>query len=159
NLLNQNITDLRQAMKGATTEKMYIFEQLNKALVEKADLEGKLLEITHLIMEKNTGEPVIPRSSDAIVIVSRDDTGTITYATEGCLSLLGYTPKELTGRPLAILIPDLLQIKHERLRKAYNQHPEDRFMGDPHRMSLEARNIDGINIPVAISCTQPETDG
>lgn len=61
----------------------------------------------------------------------------------------GYTTKEVTGKPIEILIPPSLKIKHEHYRDGYYEHPSPRAMG--RGRDLFAQKKDGSVFPVEVS--------
>jgi len=87
-------------------------------------------------------------SADAIVVV--DGAGAIVLANAACWGLLGYSPVELRGRPVELLIPERFP-RHGKLRSEYLANPRPRPMGQG--LALRARHADGREIPVDISLT------
>ncbi|MEP6684792.1 MAG: PAS domain-containing sensor histidine kinase [Parafilimonas sp.] len=61
----------------------------------------------------------------------------------------GYTTEEVTGKPIEILIPPSLKIKHEHYRDGYYEHPSPRAMG--RGRDLFAQKKDGSVFPVEVS--------
>ncbi len=93
-------------------------------------------------------------ASDAILIVGAD--GRIVLANAECERLLGYSPSELSGMPVEVLIPARFA-NHPRQRSEYAANPRPRLMG--RGLELMARRADGQEIPVDISLTPANVSG
>lgn len=85
---------------------------------------------------------------DPTVVVS--DQGVIVLANPACLPLLGYSPTELLGQPVEILVPPRFQA-HAHLRAGFMAKPRSRAMGQG--VALFARHSGGHDIPVDIALT------
>lgn len=83
---------------------------------------------------------------DAIVVV---EDGTIRYATSRIEELSGWSPADLRGEPVEVLIPDELRSSHERRREEFAADPAVRRMGAGLETSLKTR--EGATLPVEIS--------
>jgi PAS domain S-box-containing protein len=84
---------------------------------------------------------------DAIVLV--DDRGRIALANPQAERLLGYSPLELLGQSVDLLVPARFRSGHAGHRKAYILDPRTRGMGSG--IELSARRKDGTEFPVEIS--------
>ncbi len=91
---------------------------------------------------------------DAVVVVAAD--GRIVQANERCESLLGWSPGELEGRPLALLVPERF-VEHEAEHERYFAAPAVRQMGTG--LELRARHRDGREVTVDIALSPLEVDG
>jgi diguanylate cyclase (GGDEF)-like protein/PAS domain S-box-containing protein len=80
-----------------------------------------------------------------------DAQGTIVLANEYTCSLFGYQPGRLTGKPLALLLPELSRGTHARHMEAFFQSPHIQEMG--MGMEVNACGADGKEFPVEISLT------
>jgi PAS domain S-box-containing protein len=89
---------------------------------------------------------VLAASPDVIFIVN--DSGTIEFASDR-VSLFGYSPDELTGRPVDVLIPERLFAAHAGHLRRHFAEPQVRMMGGG--LTLCARRRDGTDFPVEIS--------
>ena len=90
---------------------------------------------------------------DAAVLV--DLQGRISYVNDLAERMLGYSSKELVGRPIEILVPERVRETHARHRKAYAETPKKRPMGTG--VELQARRKDGTEIPVDIHLSPLQT--
>ncbi|MDX1482130.1 MAG: PAS domain S-box protein, partial [Woeseiaceae bacterium] len=55
------------------------------------------------------------RSEEAVIVV--DAEGAIVFANDSATELFGYTPDELRGKKVEVLVPESLRESHERMRK------------------------------------------
>ncbi len=83
------------------------------------------------------------------MVVVVDTTGTIVYSNDHCADILGWTPSELIGEPIEMLIPDRLHAAHRTYRKAYTGGPKARPMGSG--LLLSALHRTGREVPVEIA--------
>lgn len=94
----------------------------------------------------------VDTSSDAIVIV--DATGKITRLNEEAESTLGYSPEELVGQDIGILVPKKFS-KHVDLVRTFIENPHPRQMAESR--DLFATRKDGSELPVEISLNPLQT--
>ena len=92
---------------------------------------------------------------DAIMIV--DDQGLIIHHNKRTLTMFGYTKNELTGKSLAILMPDRFQAQHQQHVKAYFDRQQTRKMGSG--LKLWGKRKDGKEFDVDIALSPIEQDG
>jgi PAS domain S-box-containing protein len=94
-------------------------------------------------------------SPDAMLVV--DAAGIIQFANETCSILFGYTPGELVGQPIKLLIPERFHLRHGAHVTGYLRDPTSREMAA--RISdLFARRADGVEFPAGITLS-PFSDG
>jgi two-component system, sensor histidine kinase len=94
-------------------------------------------------------------SPDAMLVV--DIQGIIHFSNETSSSLFGYTPEELMGQPIKLLIPERFHTRHGAHLSNYLRQPTSREMGA--RISdLFARRADGSEFPAGIRLS-PFSDG
>jgi PAS domain S-box-containing protein len=96
---------------------------------------------------------VLEQASNPIVGVDPD--GIITFANARIRDLLGYTPAEVIGQPVELLVADEAVDAHQGHRSAYLEHPSPRPMGIGR--DLLARHRDGSMVPVEIAINPVET--
>ena len=77
-----------------------------------------------------------------------DGVGHIHHLNAAAERLFGYATSELVGRSMEILVPEVVQQKHKRLREEFFRSPSSRPMGKGRRLS--ARRKDGHEIPVSV---------
>lgn len=86
--------------------------------------------------------------SAAQAIIAVDVGGTIVMANRMTETILGYTPHELRGQPLEVLIPEDVRTRHRDYHRDYFFHPRRRVMGAGR--PLRALHKNGGILPVEI---------
>lgn len=88
-----------------------------------------------------------------IANVTVDTDGRITSVSEEFSASFGWTERDLMGRPIEDLVPSRLRAHHERVRKAFQQAPMTRFMGE-FRSRVRLRKHCGKIVPVRVALWQ-----
>ena len=91
---------------------------------------------------------------DAIVIV--DNEGKIRYINSQTTSTFGYSPHELIGQTVEVLLPNRFKSKHVDYRINYSKHPVRRPMGSG--IDLYGRKKNGAEFSVDITISPIETE-
>jgi PAS domain S-box-containing protein len=94
-------------------------------------------------------------SPDAMLVV--DGQGIIQFSNETSSSLFGYTPEQLIGQPIKLLIPERFHMRHGSHVSDYLRAPVSREMG-ARITDLFARRADGSEFPAGIRLS-PFSDG
>ncbi|MGO9934993.1 MAG: ATP-binding protein [Steroidobacteraceae bacterium] len=94
-------------------------------------------------------------SPDAMLVV--DDEGVIQFANDTVTQVFGFTPTQLAGQPLKLLIPERFHVRHGAHLSTYLREPSGREMG-ARIIDLFARRADGSEFPVGIRLS-PFQDG
>ena len=92
-------------------------------------------------------EALAESATDAIVIV--DDASIITFANPAIERVFGFTPAELLGQPLHVLMPERLREAHHRGISRYLRTGQRSISWSA--VSLPGRRKDGSEIPLEIS--------
>lgn len=92
-------------------------------------------------------EAILDSAAQCILAVGRD--GRILAANSKSEAMFGYTPEELQGKPVEVLVPEKAVRSHQRHRDGYFEAPRVRPMGAG--VDLVARRKDGSEFPVEIS--------
>ncbi len=90
---------------------------------------------------------LLESAPDAMVIA--DQSGKIVLVNAETQRLFGYSPSELVGNGIEILIPSSARTHHVHLRKAFTENPQVRTMGKGK--ILTAKRKDGSEFPVEIA--------
>ena len=75
--------------------------------------------------------------------------GNIVLVNPAACKMFGYTPEELIGQKVELLIPTKYRHSHVKLRADFYQKPENRVMG--HGRDLYGQTKSGENIPLEVS--------
>ncbi len=95
-------------------------------------------------------------SPDAMLVV--DEYGVIQFANDTSTELFGFTPEQLLGQPIKLLIPERFHMRHGAHLSNYLRRPASREMGA--RISdLFARRADGSEFPAGIRLAPFQADG
>ena len=84
---------------------------------------------------------------DAVVMVDRK--GRIAHINDQTEKIFGYSPAELIGEPVEMLIPARLSERHKQHRDGYMAHPHSRPMGCG--LDMNGRRKDGSEFPVDVT--------
>ncbi|MFN8638995.1 MAG: PAS domain S-box protein [Dehalococcoidia bacterium] len=90
---------------------------------------------------------IVDAAPDAILLV--DHLGTIVYVNARTEELFGYSPAELIGERVEVLVPEPEREVHNLHREVYSETPRPRAMAVGLRLS--GRRRDGTLVPVEIS--------
>ena len=104
------------------------------------DLERRVIERTQALSESEArANRIIEGAPQGMLLIGGD--GSILRVNGRIESLFGYTPDELVGQPVEMLLPVELRERHARMRDAYAEHPVVRQMGN--NLDLLARRKGG----------------
>ena len=101
--------------------------------------------VDRLLLQQRNIELLLDSAPSGFLLV---DDGVIKLANDGSGKVFGYAPRELLGKTVETLVPREQADGHVRLRKAYQQQPEARPMGDGRE--LNGRRKDGTEVPLEI---------
>lgn len=98
---------------------------------------------------------IFEQAPDALIIV--DSAGRILKANASVEALFGYTPDELAGREIEVLIPRRFVARHAGYRNDYLNAPHTRRMGTS-KIGLFALRKNGTEVPVDILIAPLDAD-
>jgi two-component system CheB/CheR fusion protein len=93
---------------------------------------------------------------DAIILA--DVQGRIIFANVTTTALFGYTNEQLVGRPIEMLVPERLRLRHGAHVASFLKDPTNREMG-ARLLDLFARKSDGSEFPAGIRLAPFYADG
>ncbi len=154
---------------GSAVNTMKISEHTQKLLTESQE-HSKLLETQEEELRQNLEElsatqealqrqseeatefsskfkAIIDSTVDAIITISEE--GIIESVNKACLSLFGYTEKEMLGKNVSIIVPDPHHQHHDQYLINYKNTGEAKVMGKVRH--LEAIKKGGQIIPVELA--------
>ena len=90
---------------------------------------------------------IFAASPDAVVVI--DPSWRIVLASPAVAALFGYSPDELVGQPLELLIPESRRDVHRDHLRHYFDQPHPRVMGAG--LELSGRRVDGTELAIDVS--------
>lgn len=87
-------------------------------------------------------------SPDAIVVVGADG---LILETNASISMLGYSPEELVGQPVEVLVPPSLRTPHVGRREGYFANPVPRVMGSSFSLVAVTKSGTDLAVDIALS--------
>ena len=90
---------------------------------------------------------------DTIVVV--DHNGRVARVNAQIVSMFGYSPEELLGKPVEVLLPERFRQDHRNHRATYTVEPHTRTMGAG--LELYGKRKDGSEFPVDIMLSPIDT--
>jgi PAS domain S-box-containing protein len=90
-------------------------------------------------------------------IVTINETGIVTGVNKAVQTLLGWTPEEIIGKNVKILVPDTIKPKHDSFITQYLQTKNAGIIGQGR--DVEAMTKNGHLIPVRLAIGHAEFDG
>lgn len=91
------------------------------------------------------------------VVITIDETSTIRFVNQAVEEVFGYTPDELLGEPLTVLMPEPLRQQHLTALQRYLATGEKQL--DWQTIELRGRDSAGNHIPLGISFGEFEDQG
>src|ERR1700692_1417119 len=95
-------------------------------------------------------------SPDAMLVV--DAQGIIRFSNDTSSTLFGYSPDQLIGQPIKLLIPERFRTRHGAHVSGYVRQPTSREMG-ARITDLFARRADGTEFPAGIRLSPFSDEG
>lgn len=95
---------------------------------------------------QNTYRLMVEHAPSAIILT--DSAGRIVLANAKAEQLFGYAREELLSRPVELLLPESMRVRHRSYREDYAAAPQARAMGAGR--DLYGRRKDGSQVPVEI---------
>ncbi|HXF49702.1 MAG TPA: PAS domain S-box protein [Verrucomicrobiae bacterium] len=123
-------------------------------LIQHALTERRRSEETLRVSEERF-RSVTEMAHDAIVMANRE--GVIILWNKGAQAIFGYTPDEIMGRPLTLLMPERYHDAHQKGLHRFLQTGEARVIGKT--VELHGVRKDGTEFPLELSLTSWTTAG
>jgi PAS domain S-box-containing protein len=128
---------------------------LNSSDLDDAGAFGVKIVSNEVIMQSaEVALALFEQAPVAMLLI--DEAGNIRALNAAAELLFGYEKSELVGCCMEVLVPEVLRLKHERLREDFFRSPSSRPMGQGRRLS--ARRKDGREIPISVGLS-PVTIG
>jgi len=118
---------------------------------QTASLEAAEVDLRSALSDRIAGETIartmFELAPDALLLV--DGEGRIVRANDEMEALTGYTPTELLGQGVELLVPERYRSGHVELRREFMERPERRSMGLGRELAV--RHADGGEVPAEIA--------
>ncbi len=135
-----------KAIHGSDGQAEYILSSTKDVTQLKALRDAKLIESKYRDLLESTPDG----------IVMANTTGRIVLANTQAERLFGYSPGELRGQLIEVLLPQRLRSGHVGHRTNYFGQPRSRTMGAG--LELHGLRKDGVEFPVEISLSPIQTE-
>src|ERR1700733_1577122 len=139
--------DLRVAQR--TTELAAANEELRKEIADRKHAEEDLRS------SEEKHRVIVEAAHD--VVVSMNEEGAILLANPAARRIFGYDPVEIVGKPMTMLMPEMMRKLHENGFKRYLTTGKRHL--DWQGVEVTAQRKDGQEFPVEVSFGEQTSDG
>ena len=139
--------DLRVAQR--TTELAAANEDLRKEIADRKHAEEDLRS------SEEKHRVIVEAAHD--VVVSMDEEGAILLANPAARRIFGYDPGEIVGKPMTMLMPEMMRKLHENGFRRYLTTGKRHL--DWQGVEVTAQRKDGQEFPVEVSFGEQTSDG
>jgi len=145
----QVASELDRRVAQRTTELAAVNEELRKEIAERKHVEEDLRssEERHRI--------IVEAAQDAVV--SMDESGDILFANPVTMRIFGYAPVEIVGKPVTMLMSEMMRKLHENGFKRYLATGKRHL--NWQGVEVTAQRKDGQEFPVEVSFGELTRDG
>jgi PAS domain S-box-containing protein len=126
-----------------------------RTLIAFEDIDARKQSQIKLQQSEARYRLLIETASDAVI--SADESGTITFANPSAMSIFGYAPNDLIGKPLTILMPEFLRSAYQEGLRRYASTGERQF--NWHGTELVGLRNNREEFPIAVSLGELISDG
>jgi PAS domain S-box-containing protein len=141
--------ELDRRVAQRTTELASANEELRKEIANRKHAEDDLRS------SEEEHRVIIETANDAVV--SMDETGAILLANPATSRIFGYEPIDIVGKPLTMLMPEMMRKVHENGFKRYLATGKRHL--NWQGIELTAQRKDGQEFPVEVSFGELASDG
>jgi PAS domain S-box-containing protein len=142
-------SELDRRVAQRTTELAAANEELRKEIANRKHAED------HLRSSEEEHRVIVETANDAVV--SMDETGAILLANPATSRIFGYEPVEIVGKPLTMLMPEMMRKLHENGFKRYLATGERHV--NWRGVELTAQRKNGQEFAVEVSFGELTSDG
>lgn len=141
--LRRNSQELESQVADRTESLKHLNQELQEEFVHRKASEEKF-------------KGLFEAACDPLIVVNEQ--GHIILVNDLLGSLVGYSPQELLGQSMELLVPDRFRDNHSDHRASYTTAPHRRPMGEQN-MELWIKRKDGSDCPVEISLSPFRENG
>ena len=142
-------SELDQRVAQRTTELAAVNEELRKEIADRKHAEEDLRS------SEEKHRVIIEAANDAVL--SMDERGDILLANPATKRIFGYDPVEIVGRPMTMLMPEMMRKLHENGFKRYLTTGKRHL--NWQGVEVTAQRKDGQEFPVEVSFGELTSDG
>ena len=142
-------SELDQRVAQRTTELAAVNEELRKEIADRKHAEEDLRS------SEEKHRVIIEAANDAVL--SMDERGDILLANPATKRIFGYDPVEIVGRPMTMLMPEMMRKLHENGFKRYLATGKRHL--NWQGVEVTAQRKDGQEFPVEVSFGELTSDG
>jgi PAS domain S-box-containing protein len=142
-------SELDRRVAQRTTELAAANEELRKEIANRKHAED------HLRSSEEEHRVIVETANDAVV--SMDETGAILLANPATSRIFGYEPIEIVGKPLTMLMPEMMRKLHENGFKRYLATGERHVNWQGVELTAQRKN--GQEFAVEVSFGELTSDG
>jgi PAS domain S-box-containing protein len=103
--------------------------------------------LRHMQFDKSHMTSLFENATEGIVLA--DQNANIVLVNPSACKMFDYSPEELIGQKVEVLLPDRYRTSHVKMRDGFYHHPQNREMGSGR--DLYGQKKDGHNFPVEVS--------
>jgi PAS domain S-box-containing protein len=138
--LEERVRERTEALNAALEQLQRNNEELATEIAERQEAEDRFRNL-------------LQAAPDATIMVN--DNGIILMANQHAQVVFGYTPDELLGEHVELLLPKAMAARHRGHRRGYMRAPKNRMMGE--RLDIVGRRKDGSEFPAEVSLSPLQT--
>src|SRR5580698_3526777 len=142
-------SELDRRVAQRTTELAAANEELRREIANRKHAEEDLRS------SEEKHRVIVETATDAVV--SMDETGAILLANPATRTIFGYDPIEIVGKPLTMLMPEMMRKLHENGFKRYLTTGKRHL--DWQGVEVTAQRKDGQEFPVEVSFGELTSNG
>ena len=145
----QVASELDRRVAQRTTELAAANEELRKEIADRKHAEEDLRS------SEERHRVIVEAANDAVV--SMDERGTILLANPATKRIFGYDPVEIVGKPMTMLMPEMMRKLHENGFRRYLATGKRHL--NWQGVEVTAQRKDGQEFPVEVSFGELTSDG
>ena len=142
-------SELDRRVAQRTTELAAVNEELRKEIADRKHAEEDLRS------SEEKHRVIVEAANDAVV--SMDERGAILLANPATRRIFGYDPVEIVGKPMTMLMPEMMRKLHENGFKRYLATGKRHL--NWQGVEVTAQRKDGQEFPVEVSFGELTSDG
>ena len=95
-------------------------------------------DVTSARQARETMEQTLSQALDAVVVI--DESNEITFYNKAAQKLWGYTPEEVIGKNVKMLVPKVIQAEHDSYVNRNRETGQDKIVGTSREIKIERKD-------------------